>query len=101
MSYVRIWVHSVFATKNREPLLQKEIRYDVQNHIISNCKDKQIFLQELNGYTEHMHCLLSLGKSQSIGNLLQLIKGESSNWINKNKLTPGHFNWQDDYYAVS
>ena len=101
MSYVRIWVHAVFATKNRVPLLQKETRYDVQKHIITNCKNKQIFLQEINGYTEHLHCLLSLGKNQTISNLLQLIKGESSNWINKNKLIPAHFSWQDDYYAVS
>jgi len=101
MSYVRIWVHSVFATKNREPLLRKEIRHNIQNHIISNCKDKQIFLQEINGHTEHMHCLLSLGKKQTISDLLQLIKGESSHWINKNKLMPEHFSWQDDYYAVS
>ena len=102
MSFVRIWVHSVFATKNREPLLlEKEIRQQVQNHIISNCKEKQIFLQEINGYTEHLHCLLSLGKKQTISNLLQLIKGESSHWINKNKLIRENFSWQDDYYAVS
>ena len=101
MSYVRIWVHSVFATKNRQPLLPREIRYDIQKHIISNCKEKQIFLQEINGHTEHLHCLLSMGKDQSIAKLLQLIKGESSNWINKNKLVEAHFMWQDDYYAVS
>jgi putative transposase len=82
-------------------LLKKEIRYDVQNHIISNCKDKQIFLQEINGFTEHLHCLLSLGRTRTIANVLQLIKGESSNWINKNKFMPEHFSWQDDYYAVS
>jgi len=30
-----------------------------------------------------------------------LIKGESSFWINKNKLTQNKFSWQDDYWAVS
>lgn len=29
------------------------------------------------------------------------IKGESSYWINKNKLTRLKFEWQDDYYCVS
>ena len=101
MSFVKIWVHSVFATKNREPLIPKKIRYDIQKHIISNCKNKQIFLEEINGHTEHLHCLLSLGKDQTISKVLQLIKGESSHWINQNKLVPGHFAWQDDYYAVS
>jgi putative transposase len=32
---------------------------------------------------------------------MQLIKGESSNWINKNKLVQGRFEWQDEYIAVS
>ncbi|MBB2146091.1 IS200/IS605 family transposase [Pedobacter sp. LMG 31464] len=101
MSYTRIWVHLVFATKNRTPLLTKEIRYKVQNHIIENCKEKSIYLQIINGYTEHLHCLISLGKDQTIAKIAQLIKGESSFWINKNQLTEEQFIWQDDYFAVS
>ncbi len=101
MSFVKIWVHLVFSTQNREPWLTKTIRQDVQKHIIENCRDKEIFLQAINGYTDHLHCLISLGKDQSISKVAQLIKGESSFWINKNKLTPGQFAWQDDYFAVS
>jgi len=91
----------VFATKNRKPLLHNEIRYEVQKHIIANCKEKQIYLQAINGYTDHLHCLISLGKEQSIAKISQLIKGESSFWINENKLTAEQFSWQDDYFAVS
>jgi putative transposase len=101
MSFVKIWVHFVFATKNREPLLKKEFRYDIYQHIIENCKEKEIFLQEINGHTDHIHGLISLGKDQSISKVTQLIKGESSLWINKNNLTSGKFSWQDDYFAVS
>ncbi|MES2795155.1 MAG: IS200/IS605 family transposase [Bacteroidota bacterium] len=101
MSYVRIWVHLVFATKFREPWLTKNILKIVRSHIIENCKEKDIFLQKINGHVDHMHCLVSLGKQQSISEVAQLIKGESSYWINKNKLLTDYFNWQDDYYAVS
>jgi putative transposase len=101
MSFVKIWVHLVFATKNREPLLIKEFRYDVYKHIIENCKEKEIFLQAINGHTDHIHCLISLGKDQTISKVSQLIKGESSFWINKNHLTERKFSWQDDYFAVS
>ncbi len=101
MSYIRIWVHLVFATKNREPLLSREIRYKIQEHIIKNCEEKSIYLQAINGYTDHIHCLISLGREQSIANVAQLIKGESSFWINKHKLTNLRFTWQDDYFAVS
>ena len=101
MSFVKIWVHLVFATKDREPLLKKEFRYDVHKHIIENCHEKEIFLQAINGYTDHLHCLISLGKDQTIAKVTQLIKGESSFWINKNNLTSEKFSWQDDYFAIS
>lgn len=101
MSYIRMWIHLVFATKNREPLLSKDIRYKVYEHIKDNCKEKSIYLQAINGYSEHIHYLISLGREQSIAKVAQLIKGESAFWINKNDLTLSKFIWQDDYYAVS
>ena len=101
MSYVRIWVHLVFSTKNRQPLLNNKIRYEVQNHIIQNCAEKKIFLRAINGYTEHLHCLISLGRDQCISKVAQLIKGESSIWINSNNLISDNFKWQDDYFAVT
>ena len=101
MSYVRIWVHLVFATKNREPLLKSEFRHEVFKHIAQNCLEKDIYLKTINGYNDHIHCLISLGKDQNISKISQLIKGESSYWINKNYTTIGKFAWQDDYFAVS
>jgi putative transposase len=98
---VKIWVHLVFATKDREPFLKKDFRDDVFRHIIENCKKNEIFLQAINGYTDHVHGLISLGKDQTIAKIAQLIKGESSFWINKNGLTSEKFSWQDDYFAVS
>ncbi len=77
------------------------MKNEVINHIIENCKSKNIFLKEINGHEEHSHCLISLGKEQSIAELTQLIKGESSFWVNKHKITDAKFNWQDDYFAVS
>ena len=101
MSFVKIWVHLVFSTKKRQPFLKKEIRTKMIKHIIENCKEKGIFLQAINGYDDHLHCLISLGKEQSIAKVSQLIKGESSFWLNNQKLLLDKFQWQDDYYAVS
>ncbi|MDN3580148.1 IS200/IS605 family transposase [Mucilaginibacter flavus] len=101
MSFVKIWVHLVFSTKNRTPWLKKELRHNIYKHIAENCSEKDIFLQAINGYTDHIHCLVSLGKDQTISKVSQLIKGESSFWINKNKLIDDVFSWQDDYFAVS
>jgi putative transposase len=101
MSFLKIWIHIVFATKNREPLLQKELRAKLFEHITQNCKDKGIFLKAINGYSDHIHCLISLGKDQNIAKIVQLIKGESSFWINQNNIIKDKFSWQDDYFAVS
>jgi putative transposase len=81
--------------------LYKSARETVRQHIIENCVKKKIFLQEINGYDEHLHCLISLGREQSISKVSQLIKGESSYWINKNNICQETFMWQDDYFAVS
>lgn len=102
MSWVRIWVHVVFSTKYRKPTLQTlEIRETMFNHIAKNAKKKDIWMESVGGYSDHAHCLISLGKNQNISNVAQLIKGESSHWINKSGLLKTHFNWQDDYWAVS
>ncbi|MDD8017932.1 MAG: IS200/IS605 family transposase [Bacteroidota bacterium] len=101
MSWVRIWVHLVFSTKNREPYLNQKIRKEVFQHIKQYAKEKEIWLDCVNGYSDHVHCLISLNKEQTISKVSQLIKGESSFWINQNNLVEGKFIWQDDYWAVS
>jgi len=101
MSHVKIWVHLVFATKYREHLLPKDSIHAIFEHIMINCRKKEIYLQATNGSFDHVHSLISLGKDQSIAQVVQLIKGESSFWISRNLGLPYKFSWQDDYFAVS
>jgi putative transposase len=101
MSFVKIWIHAVWGTKNREPVLQKAIRDQVRQHISENAVSKSIYIDCINGYADHLHCLMTLNADLSIAKQMQLIKGESSFWINKNKLVKGHFEWADEYFAVS
>lgn len=77
------------------------MRETVWNHIKSNAKDKKIYIDQINGHAEHCHCLISLSSDQTIEKIMQLIKGESSFWINQQKITEEKFEWQDEYYAVS
>jgi len=101
MPYVRIWVHLIWSTKNREPKLEKDLRPKVFDHIKANAKEKGIFLDAINGYVDHVHTLISLGSDQTIAKIAQLLKGESSHWINQNSLTRTKFEWQDEYIAIS
>jgi REP element-mobilizing transposase RayT len=101
MPWVKVWIHLVWSTKNREPYLTENIRKTVFQHIRENAQKKGIFLDFIGGYIDHIHCLISLGTEQSIKEIVQLIKGESSHWINTNRITPTKFAWQDEYFAVS
>jgi len=102
MPYIRVWIHFVWATKNREPVLTDPFRNQLFAHIQENAKKKRIFLDRVNGYHDHVHCLISLGSADTIEKIAQLIKGESSFWFNnKSGFKADRLEWQDDYFAVS
>lgn len=101
MAYVKILIHAVWGTKNHHPFLTKEIKQKVISHIKENGIKKQICIDRLNGHTEHMHCLFWLNADMSVAKALQLLKGESAHWVNKEKLFKSNFEWADEYYSVS
>jgi putative transposase len=102
MPHVKVMIHFVWSTKNREQyLISPDLRKKVWKHIKENATQKGVYIDMINGYQEHCHCLISLGIDQTISKTMQLLKGESSYWINKNRLCSGKFEWQDDYFASS
>ena len=102
MPFVKVYIHCVWSTKNRIPFLEtKELRLKMWNHIKENANEKGIFIDFINGYNDHCHCLISLGVDQTIQKIMQMIKGESSFWFNKQGLILEKFEWQDEYFAVS
>ncbi|MGB4413856.1 MAG: IS200/IS605 family transposase [Paludibacter sp.] len=102
MPFIKVYIHFVWSTKNRYPYLYtSELRKAMWQHIRENAKKKDIFIDFINGYQEHCHCLVSLGDNQTLRQIMQLIKGESSYWINKEHLLKEKFEWQDEYFAVS
>ena len=101
MPYVRIWIHHVWSTKNRFPFMDGELRRRICSHIAENAVDKSIRLDSINGSTDHLHALISLGSDQTIARIAQLLKGEASHWVNKENLGRFKFEWQDDYFAES
>lgn len=48
-----------------------------------------------------MHLFVGLNPAQSISVLMQQVKGDSSEWINKEKLAKQRFRWQEGYGAFS
>ena len=101
MPFTKILIHAVWATKDRKPLLTKENKDALCQHIREYAKSKSIHLLNVNGWLDHLHCLISMSSDQNIATVVGLIKGESSFWANKNLSFTEKFGWQDDYFAVS
>lgn len=102
MPFVSVYIHFVWSTKNRVPYLKsKTIRAALWQHIKENGEAKGIFIDFINGYQEHCHCLVSLGTEQTISKVMQLIKGEAAYWFNRQNFISEKLEWQDEYFAVS
>lgn len=102
MPFIKVYIHFVWSTKNRFPFLNSlELREKMWKHIKENGKEKGIFIDFVNGYSDHCHCLVSLKSDQTIQKVIQMIKGESAFWFNNQNFILEKFGWQDEYFAVS
>ena len=96
-NYTQMYVHLVFAVKNREAALNKNIRkrvFEYISGIITAMNHKSIIV---NGVSDHVHILIGLNPSISISDTVHDIKRSSSLFINKEKLCKGKFAWQGGY----
>ena len=107
MPSIKVYLHFVWTTKIRIPFLyHRDIRKKVWQHIADYAKTKGIHILIVNGHTDHCHCLVSLTNKQTICEIIQYVKGESSFWINKSGLISDYFisekfDWQNDYHVES
>ncbi len=101
MPYCKIMIHAIWSTKNRTHLIGKELMPIPIQHIKENSFKKNIHIDALNCVAGHIHLLISLGADQTIAKTIGLIKGESSNWVNKQNLSNIKFEWQEEYIALS
>jgi REP element-mobilizing transposase RayT len=66
MPFVKVYTHFVWSTKDRARLLNSaELRRKVWEHIKENAVEKRIFIDTINGYEEHCHCLISMRTDQT------------------------------------
>ena len=101
MPSIKVFIHFIWSTKNREPLITMELKPLLLQHIKENSIKKGIFIDTFNCVSDHIHLLISLGSEQTIAKTAMLIKGESSFWTNKQGLTKEKFEWQEEYIALS
>ena len=91
----------MWSTKNRIALINADLKPTLLQHINENSLKKGFHIDFQNCVKDHIHVLLNLHPDQKLSEIIQLIKGESSYWINHNNLLKTKFEWQDEYIAVS
>ncbi len=96
-----IFIHTIWAVKDRQPLLTKPVRKILFAHIQKSAEEKGTKILIINGIEDHVHCLVQLHPTQNLSKVLKDIKGESSHWLNETQLLKEPFEWQDGYAAYS
>jgi putative transposase len=67
MSYAKVYIHFVFTTKKREPFLDSpSLRKKVWKHVREYAIQNGIYLEIINGYNDHCHCLVSMSRNQTL-----------------------------------
>jgi putative transposase len=100
-SYTRCWLHIVWATLERRPLLPKPAAAKLSSQLHKYANEKGIYMKINFVNADHAHVLIDLPASKAIDDVVQLLKGGSSHWVNENNLIPGKFGWQRGYGAFS
>ena len=100
-SYSRCWLHLIWETLRREPMLDKRAAAKASANLSEYSYQKGIYMKINYFNADHMHTLIDLPTNLTIEQIVQLLKGSSSHWINENKLLRGRFAWGRGYGAFS
>ena len=100
-TYTQLYIHCVFATKFRNAMLQSQWDEQLRAYITGIVQNNGHKMIAINNMPDHLHLFVGLNPKQSISEMMQLAKGDSSEWINKERLTTQKFQWQEGYGAFS
>jgi len=101
-SLTKVWIHTIFRTKNSSPLITKNIEDKLFRYFIDLlASELSCVVRIINGTSNHIHILFLLNPNFALKDVMHRIKGSSSHWINQNDLTENKFAWQIGYGAFS
>ena len=100
-TYTQLYIHCVFAVKYREALLLPEWDERLRLYITAIAQNHNHKMLAINNVHDHLHFFVGLNPAQSISDMMRIVKSDSSEWINVEKLTKRKFQWQEGYGAFS
>jgi putative transposase len=100
-TYTQLYVHLVFSQKNRQSLIQKAWKDDLEKYITGIVQNNKHKLIAIGAMPDHIHIFIGYNVNQLIPDLVENIKTSSNAWIKDNQLSKFKFDWQKGYGAFS
>jgi REP element-mobilizing transposase RayT len=100
-TYTQIYIHGVFCVQDRYCLISKTWKDELFKYITGIVQKNGHKMIAINGMADHLHIFAGMKPSQSLSDLMQDIKGDSSKWINSKGFLRGRFSWQEGFGAFS
>lgn len=100
-SFNKIWIHAVWATKERQALINAAVENKIYPFVADQLRELGCPVRIINGMPDHIHCLFLLSPNKSVSDVIKQIKGSSSHYINQHNLIADKFAWQTGYAAFS
>ncbi len=94
-TYTQIHIQCIFAVKYRDAVINRSWKERLHKYIIAIVNNNGHRALAINSMSDHLHLFFGLRPKQSLSDLMRLVKGDSSEWINKQKLVLGKFRWQE------
>jgi putative transposase len=99
--YTPLYLHLVWATWDRLPLITEEIKPRIYATIAEKCREMKCVSLAIGGISDHVHLLVRLYTTVAVADLAKEVKGSSSHLVT-HEITPGvFFKWQDAYGAFT
>ena len=101
-SLAQVWVHMIFSTKERQPLLEDAaFREEMFRMLSHHVKESKCISASVGGHIDHVHLVVGLSRTITIAQLVENVKTETSKWAKKAERGHLKFAWQSGYGAFS
>lgn len=100
-TYKQAYFHLVFAVKNREALIHKSWKNDLEKYITGIVQNNGHKLIAIGSMPDHIHIFIGYNLNQTIPELIEKIKTSSNAWIKDGGISKYKFEWQKGYGAFS
>jgi putative transposase len=100
-TYTQFYVHLVFCPKNKDSLIRKEWKNELEQYITGIVQNYGHKLLAICCMPDHVHIFFGYNTNQLIPELVEQIKTSSGAWIKYNKAPKVKFSWQNGYGAFS